>query len=116
MTGADLRAWVLAFLVTQLVELPLYLLAQRRSSRPVHERVAIAFAASAITHPVAWFVGPVLAGPSVSFSTFFAVVEASVVVAEGAWLAAFAIPRALGWSLLANAASAGLGLLWVRLA
>jgi hypothetical protein len=51
---AYLLAWLRAFLFTQLVEMPVYLVLL-----PVSR--ARAFAASAVTHPFVWFVFPLLA-------------------------------------------------------
>lgn len=49
--AAPLARWLLAFAVTQAVEMPLYWLALRVPWR-------VAFFASALTHPVVWFVFP----------------------------------------------------------
>lgn len=115
MTLADLRAWLVAFLITQLVEIPIYLWFLRRTSRPTVERVAIAFAASAITHPLVWFAGPVVVGARASFFGFVAVVETFAIVTEAAWLAAFRVPRPIVASALANTVSVAIGLVALRL-
>ena len=97
------QAWALAFLFTQMVEVPIYAVG-------LHVGLLRAFGASAITHPVLWFVlFPYLHLPYVWL----------VVVGESfAWLleaAYFAVlfhrRRALLWSFIANAASLGTGLL-----
>lgn len=99
-----LRAWLTAFLFTELVEVPIYW-------RALSCSLLAAFGASAITHPIVWF-------------GFFAPCWRGgywirVVAAEAfAWLAEAAYfrflwrrRRALLWSAVANAASLGLGLL-----
>ncbi|MCL2723725.1 MAG: hypothetical protein FWD69_04740 [Polyangiaceae bacterium] len=101
-----IRAWLVAFVFTQLVEVPLYSIGLR-------VRVVAAFGASAITHPIVWFVicNPRWGG---SYWTQVAVAELFAWLAEAAYFAlAFGINtrRALGWSLIANAASFSAGLL-----
>jgi hypothetical protein len=98
------RAWLTAFLFTQLVEIPIYWRSLRCS-------LLAAFGASAITHPIVWFVffHPALPGDYIT----------RVIAAElFAWLAEAAYFRfvfhkrwALVWSAVANASSFGLGLL-----
>ena len=51
-----MNAWWQAFLLTQLVEIPIYLYAGR--SLPRMNRIALAFGASAVTHPFVWFAFP----------------------------------------------------------
>jgi hypothetical protein len=99
-------AWLAAFAFTQLVEVPIYAPAFRT------KRVLKAFGASAITHPVVWWVIPRLWpdawggywGTVVVAETFAVVVEAAYLVVLGVR------PRwAVPWSLAANGASCGLG-------
>ncbi len=118
MTLADrLLPWLLAFAFTQLVEVPIY-------RRALDGRTLVAFGASTITHPVVWFVFPWLFARFVPLGfapgehgqfwhywTMVAAAETFAVGVEALWLAAFGLPRALLWSLLANASSLGLGLL-----
>jgi predicted PurR-regulated permease PerM len=111
---AMVMAWLSAYLFTQVVECPIYLFAQRDSSRRWRAQMAIAFAASGITHPIVWFVIPPLwmnADQFGGYWTMVAIAEVFAVVAEGAFLWALGLRRALLWALLANVASAGLGLL-----
>jgi hypothetical protein len=101
--------WLTAFAVTQIVEVPIYLLAQRNRRRSVLARLAVAFAASALTHPIVWFVVPaVWRGRSYWLMVAFS--EAFAVLAEALWLSRFRVPRALAWSLAANGASVTVGL------
>jgi hypothetical protein len=112
---ARLLPWLLAFAFTQLVEVPIY-------RRALDGRLLVAFGASAITHPVVWFFFPWLFAhwaplePSPAhYWTMVAAAETFAVGVEAIWLAAFGLPRALLWSLLANGSSLGLGLLsrWI---
>jgi hypothetical protein len=99
-----MRAWLAAFVFTQLVEVPIYSVGLR--CRPW-----VAFGASAITHPIVWLGLPPLV-PRTGY-------VAAVVMAElFAWLmetAYFALllrrRRAWFWALVANGASLGAGLL-----
>ncbi len=107
-------AWLGAFIFTQVVECPLYVLAQRDSSRRWGAKLVLAFCASAITHPIVWFVIPPLwmsAGQVGGYWTMVAIAEVFAVVAEGAYFWAVGLRRAWLWALVANVASAGLGLL-----
>ena len=97
-------AWLAAFFVTQLVEVPIYVRAQ---DGRLLRRLAIAFGASLLTHPIVWFVVPRL------FDNYFVMAVAAetfAVLTEAISLACFRVRRPLVWSLAANAASLGVGL------
>jgi hypothetical protein len=115
----ETSAWLSAFAFTEAVEVPLYLAFMRLRSddaRPraldgVSGRLAVAFGASLVTHPIVWFLIPRI--PAGSYAEMVARAEAFAVVAEGLYFYAlgfFDLRRAMLWSLLANAASATLGL------
>jgi hypothetical protein len=98
-----MRAWLAAFLFTQIVEVPIYV-------RALPCGPLAAFGASAITHPVVWFG---------FFSPRFAAPYAARAIAAElfAWLVEAAYfglllrkRRALLWSFVANASSLGLAL------
>ncbi|MBI4953861.1 MAG: hypothetical protein HY908_17690 [Myxococcales bacterium] len=116
MHEAMLLDWFWAFLFTEVVEIPIYLYALRRQPARWPARLGVAFAASALTHPLVWFVIPPLvyavcdASLTGSYVAFTIVAEAFAVGVEAAYLRADGLQRAWAWSLLANAASAGLGL------
>ena len=107
-----MNGWLPAFVFTQIVEIPIYLWAiahaRNRSFRPFD--LAIAFGASAITHPLLWIFFPVGLSPRAYVATT-AVAEILVVLVEALWLRIFGVERALLWSFVANAASLGLGML-----
>jgi hypothetical protein len=111
-----LLSWLGAFLFTQAVEVPVWAPALRTDRRltpgaeawPLWRCVAVGFGASAITHPIVWFLFPRYAPGSYWVMT--AQAEAFAVLVEAAYARAFGLQRALTWSLLANALSAGLGL------
>ncbi len=117
-TRAHVLAWLSAFVFTQVVECPLYLVAMRGSKRPVRSRLMIAFGASLITHPIVWFVIPDLsytlidpwAHPAAAYAAMVAFAESFAVGVEAIYLARLEVEDAWLWSLAANAASAGLGL------
>lgn len=96
-----MTTWLCWFLFTQIVEIPIY-------SWPLRGRVAVAFGASAITHPVVWFVFPRLIHAWLPMAIC---AELFAVAVEALWLRAFGVKRALLWSLVANSASFGLGML-----
>jgi hypothetical protein len=115
-----MRGWLGAFVFTQAVEIPIWAQALRWDRRlpsgyegqkpwPMWINVVVAFGASAITHPFVWFAFPRHAPGSYWVMVIQA--EAFAVLVEAAYTRAFGLRWALGWSLVANAASAGLGLL-----
>jgi hypothetical protein len=95
-------AWFWAFLFTELVEVPIYGFGLRVS-------VPAAFGASAITHPLLWFLlFPYLPLP---YAGLLVAGEAFAVTVEALYFSVlFHRPRALRWSLAANAASLAAGL------
>jgi hypothetical protein len=99
--------WLQAFVLTQIFEVPIYLFAIRE--RPVWQRLLIAFGASAVTHPVVWYV--VVEFGHLGYWPIVACAEVFAVLAEAGWLWAFRVRRPLLWALTANATSFGLGLL-----
>jgi hypothetical protein len=107
--------WLGAFAFTQAVEVPIWTHALRKhrtvasGQRPwsVLVAAAIAFGATAITHPIVWFVFPRYAFGS--YWLMIAEAEAFAVLAEASYVSLFGLERPLAWSLLANMASAGLG-------
>ncbi len=101
--------WIRAFLFTQIVEVPIYRRALESTKRSSLQRTLLAFGASAITHPFVWFVFPRLIQSSYLWMAVAA--ETFAVLVEGVFLALFGLRQAFLWSMLANAASLGLGLL-----
>jgi hypothetical protein len=103
-------AWLNAFLVTQVVEIPIYLYAGRKL--PVGRRWLLAVGASTVTHPFVWFAFPWFTAPYVP--TIVAAECFAVLTEAGlAYLAGVKSP--LKWSFLANAGSVivGVTLRWL---
>jgi hypothetical protein len=111
------QAWLGAFLFTQAVEVPIwaYALHQHRKVSPSGERwtpwvcIALGFGASAITHPFVWFFFPFYAPGDYVEKVIQA--ELFAVVVEAIYMNMLGLRWPLGWSFVANAASAGLGLI-----
>ena len=109
------QAWLGAFVFTQGVEVPIWAFALRRHRRlqsraepwPLWACVMVGFGASAITHPFVWFAFPRYIA---DYLTMVLVAEAFAVGVEALYTGMLGLRWALGWSLLANAASALLGL------
>jgi hypothetical protein len=101
-----LLPWLKAFVFTQLIEVPIY-------RRAMNVSYAQAFLASAITHPVVWFVMPRLLGDTgTNYIIMVVVAELFAWSVEGAYFQhVLRSPRGYLWSLVANGASLGLGLL-----
>lgn len=121
--GAMLGRWLVGFAFTQAVEIPLYCIAlglrtsgssaESSASRTLLQRaftlrnVAIAFGASALTHPFVWFLFPRLVRP---YWMMVIYAEAFAVIAEAAYFTAFRVRWALVWSLAVNASSVAVGM------
>jgi len=114
MSEALVVGWFWAFFFTQLIEIPIYTLGLR--ARP-----AEAFLASAITHPIVWFVIPpafeqlylALLAPHPSlwlaqgprYWIMAVVAEVFAVSVEAAYWASLRKSNAWRWSIAANATS-----------
>lgn len=113
-------AWLGAFVLTQLVEAPLYVWCLRRwSTSPTSERVVLALLPSALTHPLLWLAFPTLR-EHLSYVAAIGVAETLVVVVEALAIARFldAVPTgrraprvalAFGAAAVANALSVAVG-------
>ena len=104
-------AWLGAFLVGQAIEVPVYALALRRRRPRLASRLLLAFAPTALTHPIVWFVFPRLFTDDrywtmVLLAELFAVAVEAIVVR----LAGLEWRLAVAASLAANGASVALGL------
>ena len=111
-----LSAWIVAFAHTQLIEAPIYLLAQRGMDRSVPRRIGVALLPSGLTHPLLWlglFSWLRLAGTPSPLSWWSVVLVSELAIAgtEGAILRACGVRRPFLWALLANGVSFGIGLL-----
>ena len=103
-----LTAWLRAFLFTQIVEVPIYVRGLRCSP-------LAGFGASALTHPLVWFV---FFSPRwhASYDARLVAAELFAWVVEAAYFKfLFKKDRTLLWSFLANVASVVLGTLSRRL-
>ena len=99
-----MRAWLVAFLFCQIIEVPIYACSLSTS-------MPVAFGASAITHPLMWF-GIFGSHWQASYLTKAITGELFAWLAEAAYFRfLFGKRRTLLWSLAANAASLGAWLL-----
>ena len=108
----SLDDWSGAFLLTQLIEVPIYLRAARLL--PLLKRATYAFGASTITHPIIWFCLP---WETMSYAMLLIVAEGFAFGTEGLWGQCWRVPRPWLTSLAANATSlaAGMILRWADL-
>lgn len=113
-------AWFWAFLFTQIVEVPIYM-------RGMRARFYEALGASALTHPIVWFVIPQLGDwfyvqvlerrmniwltTSMRYVIMIAFAEVFAVVAEALYFRVIGLEKPWRWSFIANMASFGLGML-----
>jgi hypothetical protein len=98
-----MKRWLAAFLFTQVVEVPIYGYALRG-------RALVAFGASALTHPIVWFVIPRIWHGGGYFG-LVAASEAFAIVVEALYMKKAGLAHPLRWSLAANLTSSSLGLL-----
>ncbi len=105
-----LNEWSGAFLVTQLVEVPIYLCLATMLRLP--KRFIYGAGASTITHPIIWFCLPWASGPYVML---ILIAEAFAVIVEALWGRWWGVRSPWRVSFLANASSfsAGLVLRWI---
>jgi acid phosphatase family membrane protein YuiD len=95
-------SWLIAFALTQAIELPIHARALRHRERRV--AWAAAFMASALTHPFVYLSYPTLAS-KLGWAPGLVIVESFAVLVEAAWLRRLGVRDALLWSLVANAGS-----------
>jgi p-aminobenzoyl-glutamate transporter AbgT len=102
-------SWSFAFALTQAIEVPIYTFALRR--RGLGVAAIVGFGASALTHPVVWFVLRPLLEPRLGYWPYVASAEVFAWVAEAAYLRALGepSPRAAGLAFVANATSVAVG-------
>ncbi len=96
--------WLSAFLVTQIVEAPIYV----RALRGRDARWLWALGASTITHPIVFFVFP-----KIGFSQYWDMVlyaEAFAVSIEAIYLSCLGVRNSVLWALTANGLSVAIGL------
>lgn len=97
-----MKAWLIAFIFTQAVEVPIYV----RGGAGWRA----AFLASTFTHPVVWFGFPAVYKLGLGYWGTVVLMECFAVGAEALWLHTRGVRRALLWSLLANGSSVALSL------
>jgi hypothetical protein len=106
------RAWLLAFLVTVVVETPIVVWLTRQHPASAPRRTALAIFAQLATHPLVWFVFPHIVG--LTGRTSLLLSETWAWAAETAFylvaLPGLPVARAVATSALANAASIAVGL------
>ena len=98
-----MTAWLSAFLLTQLIEVPIYVYALRGREH----RLWIALGASALTHPIVYWVFPLI---QVDYLAQVSYAEAFAVLGEAIWLSWFGLERSVLWAGLANLFSVVIGL------
>jgi hypothetical protein len=106
------HAWLMAFLATAAVEVPIVVALTRDHPMPAWRRALIGLFAQLVTHPLVWFVFPRLVGltgrSSLALSELWAWLAEAVFYAVV--LPGLSPARALGISAIANAASILVGL------
>lgn len=105
--------WLLAFIATALIEVPIVVAATRDLGLTLKLRSLVVLGAQALTHPLVWFVFPRLPG---SAEAWFWCSELTAVVLEGVLyaraLTGLGALRAFGLAAVANAVSLGVGIAW----
>jgi hypothetical protein len=106
-------AWLRAFLLTALIEVPIVLALTRENPTPPRRRLALALFAQLVTHPLVWYVFPILPGLPRAYTLTLS--ELWAWLGEALFYTVALAPlrpvRAIGVAGVANATSFGLGLL-----
>ena len=100
----SMLAWFSAFVVTQLIECPIYRIALKHRTGPW----LWAFGASLITHPIVYF--GFSAARFDSYVSMLSWAEAFAVLAEAIYLQVLGVRFSILWALGANILSAAIGL------
>ncbi|MEE2787453.1 MAG: hypothetical protein VX589_08950 [Myxococcota bacterium] len=98
-------SWLSAFLLTQLIEAPIY--AWRLKHHP--RRWLIALGASSFTHPIVFFLFPVWLPDD--YVRMVLLAEAFAVLIEAAWLSVFQVRHSVSWAVCANGLSVLIGMM-----
>ena len=96
--------WLSAFLVTQLVEIPIY----RRALDNRHRAWLLAAVPSSLTHPIVFFVFPSLFPEA--YWRGVLVAEAFAVLVEAGILSQMGVRNSIAWAIMANVSSVCVGL------
>ena len=106
-------SWLLAFVLTLAIEVPVYTFGLRHRVRPARG-AAVALGVNAVTHPVLWFGLSALQRTGASYWLVTLSAEVAVVLIEAALVIVAVRPGAMlavRVSAIANGLSFGLGLL-----
>jgi hypothetical protein len=110
---ALLGPWLRSFLLTLVLEVPVFVLLARGIAPPLRAALAAA-AGSCVTHPLLWFAWPLVVS---DYTRYIVSGELLAALAESVVFCALARPvpwsRALAASFIANASSYGVGLVVV---
>jgi hypothetical protein len=122
--GNELAPWVIAFVFTQLIEIPIYTVWMTQwCGFGTARSLAIGFAMSAVTHPAVWFLLPKVYYSLVesylgmnpasgsAYVGMLVVVESFAVLFEAWMLYRIGVKDSLRVSFVANMSSFGLGML-----
>jgi len=106
--------WFPAFALTVAVEVPLVVALTRQSKRAWERRAGVSLFAQLMTHPIVWFVFPMI--PGMTRYTTLALSELWAWLAESALYAVTLVSpsvlRAVAVSALANGASLAIGFIF----
>ena len=90
--------WKLAFLITLLIEMPIYFLFMKVKAS-VHEKIFLSFAPTGITHPLLWFLVP---WGEYDYSMLVVTGELAVFLIEGLYLKMMRVENPFLIALIAN--------------
>lgn len=120
----EVAGWIRAFIFTQAVEVPLYLLAfawpllrgrladgRPRPALPMAVRVGVAFLCSLLSHPVVWFGFPRLIDSAEHYAAMVVAAETFAVTSEATILWAVRLRYPLLVAFAVNMTSMSLGFL-----
>ena len=98
--------WIMAFTLTQVIEITVGMLFWRDDKVSSPKKVAILFGASLITHPMVWFIFPQIRDEGgYSYGEYLLMAESYAYGVEALYYYAFRVKRPILLSVLANSGS-----------
>ena len=106
----QIEMWLSAFVITSVIEMPVYLWALRYTDHSQTNKILISLTPSIVTHPLIWWgIPPLINQISISEVSYYILVEVIAVLGEYFFLKKLKCNSALSTSLIANGCSATLG-------
>ena len=98
--------WIVAFSLTQMIEITVGLLIWRKEKGSLSRKIGILFGASALTHPLVWFVFPKMSAEwGLTYPEYLLMAEAYAYCVEAFYYFSLRISRPILLSTVTNSCS-----------